>query len=68
MITVPKKALDDKRKEVCKKLRIDPTEAQDRVKVLNVDSDSRVITSMPGNSVLWLKYLANFKIHNEPSH
>ena len=61
-------ALDDKKEEVCKKLRIDPTEAQDRVKVLNVDSESRVITSMPGNSDLWLDYLANLKIHNEPSH
>lgn len=63
-----KKALDDKRKEVCKKLRIDPTEAQDRVKVLNVDSESRVPTSMHGNSASWLDYLANLKIHNEPSH
>ena len=61
-------ALDDKKEEVCKKLRIDSTEAQDRVKVLNVDSDSRVITSVPGNSDSWLKYLANLKIHNEPSH
>lgn len=63
-----KKALDDKREEVCKKLRIDPTEAQDRVKVLNVDSESRVITSMPGKSDLWLDYLANLKIHKAPSH
>ena len=58
----------NKKEEVCKKLRIDHTEAQDRVKVLNVDSDSRKTTSMHGNSVLWLKYLANLKIHNEPSH
>ena len=62
------KALDDKKEEVCKKLRIDPTEAPDRVKVLNVDSESRVITSMPGNSDLWLDYLANLKIHKAPSH
>ena len=61
-------ALDDKKEEVCRKLRIDHTEAQDRVKVLNVDSKSRVITSMPGKSDLWLDYLANIKIHNEPSH
>ena len=61
-------ALDDKKEEVCKKLRIDPTEAQDRVKVLNVDSESRVPTSMHGNSASWLDYLANLKIHNEPSH
>ena len=63
-----KKALDDKREEVCKKLRIDPTEAQDRVKVLNVDSDSRKTTDNQDDPVLWLKYLANLKIHNEPSH
>lgn len=61
-------ALDDKKEEVCRKLRIDHTEAQDRVKVLNVDSESRVITSIPGKSDLWLDYLANLKIHNEPSH
>ena len=60
--------LNNKKKEVCKKLRIDHTEAQDRVKVLNVDSDSRVITSVPGNSDSWLEYLANLKIHNEPSY
>ena len=60
--------LNNKKKEVCKKLRIDPTEAQDRVKVLNVDSKSRVPTSMHGNSASWLDYLANLKINNEPSH
>lgn len=63
-----KDALKTKKEEVCKKLRIDPTEAQDRVKVLNVDSDSRVITSMQGNSDSWLDYLDNLKINNEPSH
>lgn len=61
-------ALDEKKEEVRKKLRIDPTEAQDRVKVLNVDSESRVPTSMPGNSDSWLEYLANLKIHKAPSH
>ena len=53
---------------MCKKLRIDPTEAQDRVKVLNVDSKSRKTTDNQDDPVLWLKYLANLKIHNEPSH
>ena len=61
-------ALDEKKEEVCKKLRIDPTEAQDRVKVLNVDSESRVPTSMHGNPASWLDYLANLKIHKAPSH
>ena len=61
-------ALDDKKEEVCKKLRIDPTEAQDRVNVLNVVSKSRETTNMQGNSELWLNYLANLKINNEPSH
>ena len=60
--------LEKKRKEVCKKLRIDHTEAQDRVKVLNVDSKSRKTTNKQGNSTLWLDYLASIKINNEPSH
>lgn len=65
-----KDALKTKKEEVCKKLRIDPTETQDRVKVLNVDSKSRKTTSMHGNSDSdsWLDYLANLKIHKEPSH
>ena len=61
-------ALKVKTEDIHYKLRIDNKDAQDRVKVLNVDSDSRKTTSMHGSSVLWLKYLANFKIHNEPSH
>ena len=61
-------ALKVKTEDIRYKLRIDNKEAQDRVKVLNVDSDSRKTTSMHGSSVLWLKYLANFKIHNEPSN
>ena len=71
LITVYADTKDDltnKKKEVCKKLRIDHTEAQDRVKVLNVDSESRVPTSMHGNSASWLEYLANLKIHNTQSH
>ena len=57
-------ALKVKTEDIHYKLRIDNKEAQDRVKVLNVDSESRVITSVPGNSVLWLKYLATLKINN----
>ncbi len=60
-------ALKVKTEDIRYKLRIDNKDAQDRVKVLNVDSDSRKTTSMHGSSVLWLKYLANFKINNEPS-
>lgn len=61
-------ALKVKTEDILYKLRIDPTEAQDRVKVLNVDSDSRKTTDNQDDPVLWLDYLANLKINNEPSH
>ena len=61
-------ALKVKTEDILYKLRIDPTEAQDRVKVLNVDSDSRKTTDNQDDPVLWLDYLANLKFNNEPSH
>ena len=57
-------ALKVKTEDIHYKLRIDNKEAKDRVKVLNVDSDSRKTTDNQDDPVLWLEYLANLKINN----
>ena len=57
-------ALKVKTEDIHYKLRIDNKEAQDRVKVLNVNSKSRKTTDNQDDPVLWLEYLANLKINN----